>query len=186
MHSVEHADPVHRVTILPRSIGALGATLQLPTEDRYLMTREELEAKMAVLLGGRTAEEIVYGRLSTGAADDLSKVTDIARSMVTRYGMFPDLGPLAYESEPSGFLAGIPQAQRRLYSERTAYGIDLAILGLVEGAQARARRILEANRGLLEEGAKELLAKETLADAALQALLRRVAMSTPEPRAAGT
>jgi len=167
-------DPVHKISIIPRGIGALGYTIQRPTEDRYLMTREELEAKMAVLLGGRTAEEVVFGHLSTGAADDLSKVTDIARSMVTRYGMLPELGPLAYETEPDGFLAGIPSAPRRLYSEQTAREIDVAIRGLVEVAHARARRILEANRGLLEEGAKQLLEKETLAGAELQDIFRRV------------
>jgi cell division protease FtsH len=167
-------DPVHKVSIIPRGIGALGYTIQRPIEDRYLMTREELEAKMAVLLGGRAAEEIIFGQLSTGAADDLSKVTDIARSMVTRYGMFPDLGPLAYETEPSGFLAGIPQTPRRLYSEETAREIDVAIHELVEAAHARARRILEGNRALLEEAAKRLLAEETLADPELQVLLQRV------------
>jgi cell division protease FtsH len=109
-------DPVHKISIIPRGIGALGYTIQRPTEDRYLMTREELEAKMAVLLGGRTAEEMVFGHLSTGAADDLSKVTDIARSMVTRYGMIPELGPLAYETEPNGFC----RASRRCRAGSTA------------------------------------------------------------------
>jgi cell division protease FtsH len=173
-------DPVHKVSIIPRGIGALGYTIQRPTEDRYLMTREELEAKMAVLLAGRTAEEVIFGHLSTGAADDLSRATDIARSMVTRYGMLPEVGPLAYETEPDGFLAGIPQAPRRLYSEQTAREIDVAIRGLVEAAQARARRILDDNRGLLEAGAKQLLAKETLADAELQVLLRQVVTFQPE------
>jgi cell division protease FtsH len=177
-------DPVHKISIIPRGIGALGYTIQRPTEDRYLMTREELEAKMAVLLGGRTAEEVIFGQLSTGAADDLSKATDIARSMVTRYGMLPELGPLAYETEPNGFLAGIPQASRRMYSEQTAREIDVAIRRLVEAAEARARRILEDNRGLLEEGAKQLLANETLADAELEAVLRQVVTSTREPRPA--
>jgi cell division protease FtsH len=178
-------DPVHKVSIIPRGIGALGYTIQRPTEDRYLMTREELEAKMAVLLAGRTAEEIIFGHLSTGAADDLSRVTDIARSMVTRYGMMPEVGPLAYETEPNGFLAGIPQAPHRLYSEQTAREIDLAIRGLVEAAQARARRILDANRGLLEAGAKQLLAKETLADAELQVILGQVVTSRREPISGG-
>jgi cell division protease FtsH len=135
------------------------------------------------LLGGRAAEEIVFGHLSTGASDDISKVTEIARSMVTRYGMVPSLGPLAYETEPSGFLAGIPQAQRSLYSEQTAREIDVAIRLLVEAAQAQARRILEANRGLLEEGARQLLAKETLAGAELQALLGKAVMPPREPGA---
>jgi cell division protease FtsH len=178
-------DPVHKVSIIPRGIGALGYTIQRPTEDRYLMTREELEAKMAVLLGGRAAEELVFGQLSTGAADDLSKVTEIARSMVTRYGMFPELGPLAYETEPSSFLAGVPQAPRRLYSEETAREIDLAILGLVEAAHAKARRLLEANRILLEDGARQLLDQENLADAELQLLFRRVTIPAREPTVPG-
>jgi cell division protease FtsH len=167
-------DPVHKISIIPRGIGALGYTIQRPTEDRYLMTREELEAKMAVLLGGRSAEEVVFDQVSTGAADDLSRATEIARSMVTRYGMLPALGPLAYETEPNSYLPGIPQAPRRLYSEQTAHDIDVALRGLVEAAHGRARRILEANRALLVEGAGQLLAKETLADDELQAFLRRV------------
>jgi cell division protease FtsH len=168
-------DPVHKISVIPRGIGALGYTIQRPTEDRYLMTREELEAKMAVLLGGRSAEEVVFGQISTGAADDLSKATEIARSMVTRYGMLEGLGPLAYETEP-GFLPGLPQASRRLYSEETSHEIDVALRGLVEAAHGRARRILEANRSLLVEGAEQLLAKETLADDELAVLLRRVVM----------
>src|SRR5260370_15845835 len=98
-------DPVHKVSIIPRGIGALGYTIQRPTEDRFLMTREELENKMAVLLGGRAAEWIVYGHLSTGAADDLAKVTDIARAIVTRYGMTERLGHIALDRDRSSFLA---------------------------------------------------------------------------------
>ncbi|MBI5068233.1 MAG: ATP-dependent zinc metalloprotease FtsH [Deltaproteobacteria bacterium] len=177
------SDPVHKISIIPRGIGALGYTIQRPTEDRYLMTRRELEAKMAVLLGGRAAEEMIFGHLSTGASDDISKVTDIARSMVARYGMFPRLGPLAYETEPNGFLGGMPQPQRRLYSEQTAHDIDVAIRELVEAAQAKARLVLEGSRGLLEEGARELLARETLAGDELQALLRRVPPAGEPPRA---
>ena len=176
-------DPVHKISIIPRGIGALGYTIQRPTEDRYLMTREELEAKMTVLLAGRTAEEVIFGHLSTGAADDLSKATDIARSMVVRYGMWPDLGPLAYETEPSGFLASMPQPPHRLYSEQTGREIDIAIRELLETAHARARRILEANRPLLEEAAKQLLAEETLADPELQVLLGRVVTAGGAPAA---
>jgi cell division protease FtsH len=175
-------DPVHKISIIPRGIGALGYTIQRPTEDRYLMTREELEAKMSVLLGGRSAEEIVFGHLSTGASDDLSKATDIARSMVTRYGMFPELGPLAYETEAGpSFLPGIPSQGRRLYSEQTAREIDVAIRQLVEAARARALRILEANRPVLEKGARQLLAQETLGDADLQEIFRQL---TPQPGSA--
>jgi cell division protease FtsH len=173
------SDPVHKVSIVARGIGALGYTMQRPTEDRYLMTREELEAKIAVLLGGRAAEELVFGQLSTGAADDLSKATDIARSMVTRYGMLPELGPVAYETEPSAYLPGLPRAPLKLYSEQTEREIDVAIRGVVEQAHAHARGLLEANRGLLEEGARLLLAKETLGDADLEAIFRRVVRPGP-------
>src|SRR6202000_3073806 len=102
--SLPGSDKVHKVSIIPRGIGSLGYTIQRPTEDRFLMTRQELENKMAVLLGGRAAETIVFGELSTGASDDLSKVTDIARSMVTRYGMTSELGLIAYEKNQRGYL----------------------------------------------------------------------------------
>src|SRR5437660_3771159 len=101
-------DAVHKISIIPRGIGALGYTIQRPTEDRYLMTREELDNKMAVLLGGRAAEHLVFGHLSTGAADDLAKTTDIARSMVMRYAMVEGLGHVAYEEERAAFLGGPP------------------------------------------------------------------------------
>jgi len=171
-------DPVHKISIIPRGIGALGYTIQRPTEDRYLMTREELEKKMIVLLGGRAAEHVVYGHLSTGAADDLSKATDIARNMVTRYGMAGALGPVTYESEPNGLL-GPGAGTRRLYAEETAREIDLALREMVEGAFDRAHAILVANRALLDESARELLAHETLADRELAAVLGRV---RPEER----
>ncbi|WP_242391985.1 ATP-dependent zinc metalloprotease FtsH [Anaeromyxobacter oryzisoli] len=169
-------DAVHKISIIPRGIGALGYTIQRPTEDRYLMTREELENKMAVLLGGRAAEELVFSHLSTGAADDLSKATEIARSMVTRYGMAGALGPVTYESEPNGFLGvpGMPGATRRLYAEETAREIDVAVRGLVEDAFQRARGLLVANRALLDESARELLAKETLSGAELAEVLGKV------------
>ena len=131
-------DPVHKISIIPRGIGALGYTIQRPIEDRYLMTREELEAKMAVLLGGRSAEEVVFGQLSTGASDDLSKATEIARSMVTRYGMLPELGPLAYETEPNGYLRdppGAAQALQRADGARHRRGASRAGRG---GARAGA------------------------------------------------
>jgi cell division protease FtsH len=171
------ADPVHKISIIPRGIGALGYTIQRPTEDRYLMTREELENKMAVLLGGRAAEHLVYGHLSTGAADDLSKTTDIARNMVTRFGMGGKLGPVTYEAEPNGFL-GPMGGTRRLYAEETAREIDVAVREIVERAFERARAILSRNRTLLDESARALLVKETLADQELAAVLGKVA---PEP-----
>jgi cell division protease FtsH len=177
------ADPVHKISIIPRGIGALGYTIQRPTEDRYLMTREELENKMAVLLGGRAAEHLVYGHFSTGAADDLSKTTDIARNMITRYGMDPGLGPVTYESEPSSFLGQVAGTSR-LYGEETAREIDVAIRRIVEAQFRRAREILARNRPLLEEAARTLLAKETLSDAELAAVLGRVAREEPRLAAA--
>jgi cell division protease FtsH len=176
-------DPVHKISIIPRGIGALGYTIQRPTEDRYLMTKEELENKMAVLLGGRAAENLVFGHLSTGAADDLSKATDIARNMVARYGMGEKLGPVTYESEPIGFL-GQMAGTRRLYGEETAREIDVAVREMVEGAFQRARGILSRNRPLLDESAKALLARETLADADLAAVLGKVRPEEPKIAAA--
>jgi len=167
-------DPVHKISIIPRGIGALGYTIQRPTEDRYLMTREELENKMAVLLGGRAAEHLVYGHLSTGAADDLSKATDIARNMVTRFGMGGKLGPVTYETDPNGFL-GQMAGTRRLYAEDTAREIDVAVRDIVSAQFDRARGVLARNRALLDESAGALLQKETLADQELAAVLGKVA-----------
>jgi cell division protease FtsH len=175
-------DPVHKISIIPRGIGALGYTIQRPTEDRYLMSRDELENKMAVLLGGRAAEHLIFDQLSTGAADDLSKATEIARSMVTRYGMGGRLGPVTYESEPNGYL-GFP-GTRRLYAEETAREIDIAVRDLIEGAFQRARSILERNRGLLDESARTLLERETLAGSDLLAVLGRVSSGGPQVAAA--
>jgi len=156
-------DQVQKVSIIPRGIGSLGYTIQRPTENRYLMTREELENKMAVLLGGRAAELLIFGELSTGAADDIQRATDIARSMVTRYGMDAKLGQASYAEERAGPLPGplLPSLERQ-YSEETAREIDCAVRDLVNGALARANAILEANRDGLEHYADLLLAKETL------------------------
>jgi cell division protease FtsH len=160
-------DPVHKVSIIPRGVGALGYTIQRPTEDRFLMTREELENKMAVLLGGRAAEEVVFAHLSTGAADDLAKVTDIARSMVMRYGMVKNLGHVAYEEERAPFLGGaLPQGHRE-YSEETAREIDVAVRDIVKTSYDKALGILSREKALLERWAQKLLEKETLAEAEL-------------------
>ena len=167
----KRCDPVHKVSIIPRGIGALGYTMQRPTEDRYLMTREELEEKMAVLLGGRAAEKLVFDHLSTGAADDLAKATDIARSMVTRYAMVPDLGHVSYESESSAFLQGPNTPFRsRDYSDDTAREIDTAVRTIIQDAFNKAMGILEQSRDVLEEGARQLLDQETLGEAELKAL----------------
>ena len=163
--SLPGTDPVHKISIIPRGIAALGYAIQRPIEDRYLMTREELENKMAVLLGGRAAEKVVFDHLSTGAADDLAKVTDIARSMVMRYGMEEKLGHVAYEAERSPFL-GVPGAvpQGREFSEETAREIDCAVRTIVENAFHKARDILNRERDQLDRGAQLLLQKETLVE----------------------
>ena len=174
--SLPGSDVVHKVSIIPRGVGALGYTIQRPTEDRYLMTREELENKMAVLMGGRAAEHIVFAHWSTGAADDLAKVTDIARSMVTRYAMVEKLGQMTLEEPPQSFLGGPAMPQIREYSEETAREIDCAVRELVNAALARAEAILKERRAILEEGARQLLQRETLSDAELNALLDRGSM----------
>ena len=173
------ADPVHKVSIIARGIGALGYTIQRPTEDRYLMTRPELEQKISVLLGGRAAEKLMLGLLSTGAADDLAKATDMARDMVTRYGMDEDLGYVAFESQrptlldlPEGI---VPHSAQ--FSEETQEHIDAAIRGIVMNGFAQASAILQNNREVLEKGARALLEKETLDESDLRTLttqLKRV------------
>ena len=165
-------DPVHKVSIIPRGVGALGYTIQRPTEDRFLMTRGELENKMAVLLGGRAAEEVVFGHLSTGAADDLAKVTDIARSMVMRYGMVKSLGHVAYEEEQSRFLMTPGFQKNREYSEETAREIDVAVREIVKAAYEKALGILSREKRALEAWAQKLLEKETLVEAELDELRR--------------
>ncbi len=170
-------DPVHKISIIPRGVGALGYTIQRPTEDRFLMTREELDNKMAVLLGGRAAEDVIFGHLSTGAADDLAKVTNIARSMVMRYAMVEGLGHVAYEEERAPFLGGpLPQGHRE-YSEETAREIDVAVRGIVERAYAKALAILRRHRAVLEAWAQQLLEKETLAERELADLRQQVAQA---------
>ena len=169
--SLPGTDPVHKVSIIPRGIGALGYTMQRPTEDRYLMTRDELENKMAVLLGGRAAEHLVFGHLSTGAADDLAKVTDIARSMVTRYGMDEKLGNIVYEDERNP-LFDVPGAEHhdRSYSEATAREIDCAVRDIVDKAFHKAADTLSHQRTLLDTAAGSLMEKETLTGDDLAAL----------------
>ncbi|MBI5861995.1 MAG: ATP-dependent metallopeptidase FtsH/Yme1/Tma family protein [Rhodocyclales bacterium] len=168
------ADPVHKVSIIPRGIGALGYTIQRPTEDRFLLTRAELEVRIAVLLGGRAAEKLIFGDLSTGAADDLAKATDIARDMITRYGMDEALGYVAWEAQPPRFLdlPGMPQQGGGRMSEATARQIDAAIRHLIGDVFSRTLQLLEKNRGVLEHAAQELLVHETLDEAAIGQLAK--------------
>ena len=157
------ADPVTKVSIIPRGISALGYTMQRPTEDRFLMGRQELEDRMTILMGGRAAEIVVNGDVSTGASDDLAKATDIARGMVLRFGMDANQGPVAWDTEPGQFL-GEPGAywRPRRYSENTAHAIDDAVRALLNAAQDRALVILRDNRDVLDSGAADLLARESL------------------------
>src|SRR5271155_3145591 len=173
--SLPGSDKVHKVSIIPRGIGSLGYTIQRPTEDRFLMTRRELDNKMAVLLGGRAAEQIIFGEVSTGASDDLVKVTDIARSIVTRYGMTEELGEVVYERVPHSFLGGPPQETpyyERSYSEHTAGAIDAVVKAIVDAAFRRTVSLLQARRDTLERGARLLLEHETLDEADLAGLLK--------------
>jgi cell division protease FtsH len=169
--SVPGGDQVHKVSIIPRGVGSLGYTIQRPTEERYLMSRNELESKMATLLGGRAAEQLIFGQLSTGADDDLVKATDIARAMVTRYGMAEKLGHVTYERDRSPFLAAPGMPQPREFSEETAREIDCAVRDLVKAAFERALSILAERRSILEKGAALLLEREKLGEAELKALL---------------
>jgi cell division protease FtsH len=174
-------DTVHKVSIIPHGVGALGYTIQRPTEDRYLMTRAELEHKMAGLLGGRAAEQLVFGEISTGAADDLAKATDIARAMVLRYGMSEALGNVTYDRDRSPFLQpNYPVPQERTYSEDTANAVDGAVRRFVDGAFEQATSILRRNRGLLDRTAAALLETETLDEAEIERVKREI-IRVPAP-----
>jgi cell division protease FtsH len=160
--SVAHADPVHKVTIIPRGIAALGMTYQLPTEERFLMTRSELDDRIAVLLGGRVAEELVYGEVSTGAHNDLERASEIARLMVTKYGMSERLGLASYGEHTPMFLKGSGIGGDREYSEETARAIDEEVRAILERTHDRVRGILTTKKAVLVAGAQELKRTETL------------------------
>lgn len=158
------ADPVHKVSIIPHGLGALGFTLQRPSEDRYIATRRELEDRMTVILGGRAAELVAFNELSTGASDDLVRATELAREMVMRHGMDATVGHVVYGEQTAAYLGArvFVAPESRLYSEETAREIERAVRALVEQALHRAVGILRAHRAELDEGAALLLAKETL------------------------
>ncbi|HEY6880302.1 MAG TPA: AAA family ATPase, partial [Polyangiales bacterium] len=163
--SMTHGDPVHRVTIIPRSIGALGVTLQLPTEERYLMTKDELLDRICVMLGGRAAEEVVQGNLSTGAQNDLERATETARQMVCRFGMSEKLGPLTYGKQASNRFLEMPVSfggEERNFSDETALVIDQEVRALIETQYARALSILREKKAVLTTIAERLLKVETL------------------------
>lgn len=180
--SLPGADPVHKVSIIPHGIGALGFTMQRPTEDRFVLERGELADRMAMLLGGRAAELVAGGDLSTGAADDLAKATDLARAMVMRYGMAEALGHVVYEQSARPLLDRIDQPQPgagRDHGEATAALIDSEVRKLLDAAFEKARAILTARRATLERGAEQLASKETLEAADLQALMAGGDVASP-------
>ena len=161
--SLPGTDPVHKVSIIPRSIGALGYTMQRPTEDRFLITTGELKDRMVVLLAGRAAEDLIFGEFSTGAADDLAKVTDVARQIVTRFGMSEELGQVVLEEQRSSYLGdNMLNVKEKDYSEATAREVDLAVRQLIDDAYEQAKAILEKRSEDLKNGAELLLKSETI------------------------
>ncbi len=168
-----HADPVKRVSIIPRGIAALGYTMQLPTEDRYLLTRSELTDRIAVMLGGRAAEEIIFNEISTGAKNDLDKATDMAANMVRSYGMSEKLGPLSYDRGGPAFLNVPGMAREKDYSEETARTIDAEVRAIIESAYATARTVITERRDAIMKIAAVLLEKEVIEGEELKALLKQ-------------
>jgi len=160
-HFVENTDPVHRVSIIPRGIGALGYTQQLPEEERYLMSEPELKSRLAVLLGGRSAEELVFGFATTGAQDDLRRSTEIARRMVMEFGMSEKVGPINI-SDPGGRFLGPAFRRGEDVSEETEVAIDREVKSLLAEAHQRARRILFEHRTEMDRLAVVLLEKESI------------------------
>lgn len=170
--SVPGADSVQKISIIPRGIAALGYTLQLPTEDRFLMTKSELENKIAVLLGGRIVEELIFGEASTGAQNDLVKATDIAKSMVKAYRMSDRLGMITLERERQPqFLQMQAATEKGDYSEETAREIDCEVRRIIEGQYERVKRLLAEKKKALTEGARVLLEQEVISGGDLKAIM---------------
>lgn len=161
-HLMPGGSKVAKISIVPRGMSALGYTLQLPTEERFLNSREDLEGQIATLLGGRSAEEIVFGKITTGAANDLQRATDIAEQMVGTYGMSDTLGPLAYDKQGGGRFLGGGNNPRRTVSDATAQAIDREVRALVDNAHDQALAILRQNMALLETIAQKILEKEVI------------------------
>ena len=174
--AIPGADPVQKVSIIPRSIGSLGYTMQRPTDDRYVITASELRDRMTVLMGGRAAEAVVLGEVSTGAADDLAKATDIARQYVARFGMGEDTGQAVLEQVTQPYLGNPMMTARKDYSEATSRELDLAIRKMLDEAFERAKAILESHRADLDAGSKMLLERETITPAEFQPIGRRQAV----------
>jgi cell division protease FtsH len=170
-HLMPGGSKVANISIVPRGMAALGYTLQLPTEERFLNSKEDLEGQIATLLGGRSAEEIVFGAVTTGAANDLQRATDIAEQMVGTYGMSDVLGPLAYDKQGGSRFLGGGNNPRRVVSDATAQAIDKEVRTLVDRAHDRALSILHHNRDLLESISQQILEKEVIEGDDLKNLL---------------
>jgi cell division protease FtsH len=170
-HLMPGGSKVAKISIVPRGMSALGYTLQLPTEERFLNSKEDLEGQIATLLGGRSAEEIVFGEVTTGAANDLQRATDIAEQMVGTFGMSDTLGPLAYDKQGGGRFLGGNNNPRRSVSDATAQAIDREVRGLVDRAHDRALAILHHNRELLDSISQRILEKEVIEGDELKDLL---------------
>jgi cell division protease FtsH len=174
-------DPVHKISIVQRGFGALGYTMQLPLEDRYLLTREDLLSQLAVLLGGRSAEEIAFGRISTGAQNDLQRATDIARSMVTEFGMSDALGAVNYNGKQRPMFLDMPFASERgNYSEETALKIDAEVARILGEAHDTARRVLNERRSTLDTLSERLLEKEVIESEELKGIMGNVPAKDPQ------
>jgi cell division protease FtsH len=175
-HLMPGGSKVAKISIVPRGMSALGYTLQLPTEERFLNSKEDLEGQIATLLGGRSAEEVVFGAITTGAANDLQRATDIAEQMVGTFGMSTTLGPLAYDKQGGSRFLGGSNNPRRAVSDTTAQAIDREVRSLVDRAHDRALAILNHNRDLLERIAQEILSKEVIEGDELKGLLAESVM----------
>jgi cell division protease FtsH len=174
-------DPVHKISIVARGFGALGFTMQLPLEDRYLMTRQDLHSQLAVLLGGRSAEEIAFGEISTGAQNDLQRATDIARAMVTEFGMSETLGAVNYNGHKRAAFLETPFMQERgTYAEETAQKIDAEVKRILGEAHEEARRILRERRDVLDALSKRLLVKEVIEADELKEIMGPVPPRDPD------
>jgi cell division protease FtsH len=180
---LEFADPVHKVSIIPRGVAALGYTQQLPDEDRYLIQQRELEDRIAVLLGGRAAEELVYGEVSSGAGNDIERATDLARRMVAEFGMSAAVGPVSFHRRRALFLPPSEDGASGDFSEATARLIDSELRRVLTEGYENAQRILQEQRGTLEELARRLLEQEVVERDELRALLGKTARAPERPRA---
>ena len=180
-HFVPGADPVHKISIIPTAKGALGYTMQMPEEDQFLIGERELRARMAVMLGGRAAELLVFNEATTGASNDLERATDLARRMVTEFGMSEKLGPVRYAGDRSVYLQTVNGGNRTDLSTETVACIDSEIRDRVKSAQSHAMSILEENRALLDELARTLMEKETLTGDEMREIITRFAGGAPQP-----